>query len=52
MGHAILTKLIGVVKKTLKITYFQVNLDFLYKVMFWINYARKTDISEERQLLA
>ena len=46
IGHANLTKLIGLVNKTLKM-FFPPKKTFIFaiKIRFWINNAQKTDIN-------
>ena len=41
MAYAILTKLIGLISKTLQLIFFTI---FTILVRFWINDARKTDL--------
>ena len=42
MGHAILTKVIGLVNKTLNMTFFKKKNVFKIYVRFWINDVLKT----------
>ena len=51
MGYAILNRLIGLVSKTLKISFFFFTKTFIFTTLvgFWINDAQKTDLIEGRQ---